>query len=498
MNSELLEKVLSCPTLPTLPAVAVRIVELTQRPDTPIDELGKVIQGDQALSLKVLKTVNSTFYGLRQRCTTIQQALVMLGLSTIKSLALGFSLVGTVNAAAGSTFDLVSYWRRGLYTAVAAKCVANAARVSAADEAFLGGLLQDVGMMAMHQALRERYDRVVAGVGDHRRLATQELNEFELQHPDIGAMLAERWKLPGELVLPVKYHERPTASPDEQEDIVRCVGLGNMAHDVLTDPQPAPALARFRAHARLWFELDETVTDDLLGRMAVATREMSSLFRLDTGAAADAEAALARARQGIAPASPRAEGVGHGASLVGLVTDADRIDPLTGALGRDECLRLGEDMFFVSQSQGRAIAVLVVAIDGFDTLVKELGVEAGDAAIVETAALLTERFESRGGIIGRVGDASMILILPGHTRTRGVQVASTLREMVDNESPRWGIAPGTRHMTVSIGVAAFEADGGTPFRTLAQVFSAAARAQAAAAEAGGNTVRAFIPKRAAA
>lgn len=500
MNAEVLEQILSCPTLPTLPAVAVRVVELTQRKDTPVEELAKVIQSDQALSLKVLKTVNSSFYGLRQRCTTINQSLVMLGLSTIKSLALGFSLVGTVNTAAGSTFDLVTYWRRGVYTAVAAKSIADAAHKSAADEAFLGGLLQDVGMMAMHQALYERYDRVVTAAGDHRRLARLELVEFELQHSDIGAMLAERWRLPGELVLPVKYHERPTASPGDHAEIVRCVGLGNMAHDVLTDSEPGPAIARYRAHAKMWFELDEAASDELLARIALASREMSGLFRLDTGAAADVEAVLAKARGGSAAANSEPGAPAHGLSLVGLVTDSDRVDPLTGALGRDECLRLGDDLFFVAQAQARPLAVLVIALDRFAGLVASHGVDAGDAALVETVTLLGERFERKGGIVGRVGDDAMIVILPGQSRADAVHVASGLRADVETESARWGLArgPGPASITISVGIAAYEPGPNAPFRKLAQLHAAATRAAQAAATSGGNTVRAFVPKAAAA
>ncbi len=71
MNHELLEEILSCPSLPSLPAVAVRVIEMTQNPNVKLDELASVIQNDQGLSAKILRTVNSSFYGLRQRCSTI-------------------------------------------------------------------------------------------------------------------------------------------------------------------------------------------------------------------------------------------------------------------------------------------------------------------------------------------------------------------------------------------------------------------------------------------
>ena len=114
MNQEIIDQILSCPALPTLPAVAVQVLDLTRRPDVSMDDLAVTIQNDQGLSAKVLKTVNSSFYGVRRPCSTINQAIVMLGMAAVKNLALSFSLVSAVNQDGSSEFDFPSYWRRGL------------------------------------------------------------------------------------------------------------------------------------------------------------------------------------------------------------------------------------------------------------------------------------------------------------------------------------------------------------------------------------------------
>src|SRR3982751_5373593 len=126
MNQDMLERILRCPNLPTLPTVAVRVLELTQNVNVSMDDLTATIQNDQGLAAKVLKTVNSSFYGLRRPCASISQAVVLLGLSAVKALALGFSLVSAVGEA-DDEFDHVAYWRRGLYTAVAARAIAKQA-----------------------------------------------------------------------------------------------------------------------------------------------------------------------------------------------------------------------------------------------------------------------------------------------------------------------------------------------------------------------------------
>src|SRR5205085_10088557 len=184
-NKDVLDRILRCTSLPTLPAVAVRVIELTSNSNVSLDELAGVIQNDQALAAKILKTVNSSFYGLRRPCSNIGQSLVMLGLSSVKSLALSFSLVSSLGSRADAGFDFISYWRRGLYTAVAAKSIARVAGVLQEDESFLGGLLQDIGMVALHRALGERYEGLLAHAGrDHYALARLELADLDLQHAD--------------------------------------------------------------------------------------------------------------------------------------------------------------------------------------------------------------------------------------------------------------------------------------------------------------------------
>jgi two-component system cell cycle response regulator len=496
MKEEMIERIMSCPALPSLPAVAVRVLELTQRRDVSMDELASTIQNDQALAAKVLKTVNSSFYGLRRRCTTINGALVMLGLSTVKSLSLGFSLVSALNEGGGGGFDLVAYWRRGLYTAVAGKLLADRTRSPLADEVFLGGLLQDIGMMAMYQTLGKRYLRVIpiAG-GDHRQLARAELVELEVQHPEIGAMLVERWKLPEELIAPIRYHERPTAAPPEHEKMVRCVAVGNIVHDVLTDADPVAALRRLHARAKGWFDCSAADAEQLVRQAADATREMSSLFRLETGAIAQAEEILERAQRQLKELSrTREAAAGYGASLESVVSDGDTLDPLTGSAGRMELLRTAERDFSAARERGGSLAVLTISIDAFDDLVRSHGAEHADIALVETAALLCERFEGGGAIVGRWADATFAVVVPDMTHDRALRIAADVRGQVETASRSWGIGAAGSSLTVSVGAASLDTAAGRTYPKAQQLLAASARAMEAAAIAGGNCVRGFVPR----
>ena len=172
MNKDFLDQILNSPELPSLPAVAVRVIEMSSDPEVRMADLAATIQQDQAIAAKILRTVNSSFFGLREKCSSIEKALVMLGLGPVKSLVLGFSLVRSLEGDENDPFDYVSYWRRGLYTGIAGKLIAANIRYPKQDEAFLAGLLQDVGMVAMYRALKDEYLEVCQRVGTNVRDGT--------------------------------------------------------------------------------------------------------------------------------------------------------------------------------------------------------------------------------------------------------------------------------------------------------------------------------------
>src|SRR3954462_9959538 len=124
MNQQLVDRIRACPNLPSLPAIALQVLQLAQREDVDISEIARVISKDPALSGKILKTVNSSFYGRAQAVGTISHALVILGLQSVKSLVLGFSLVTNLSKEKPKGFDHLAYWRRSIYGATAARAIA--------------------------------------------------------------------------------------------------------------------------------------------------------------------------------------------------------------------------------------------------------------------------------------------------------------------------------------------------------------------------------------
>jgi HD-like signal output (HDOD) protein len=433
MNSEMLEEILACPSLPTLPAVALKVIELCSDQNVRFSELAKTIQNDQGLTVKVLRTVNSSFYGLRQRCGSIDKALVMLGLSPVKALVLGFSLVSSIDSRKDDGFNYQDYWRRGLFTAVGGKCLVEAAGAKYGDEVFIAGLLQDIGVMALFRAMGRDYAAVLAQTqGDHRKLVKAELTAFEIQHPDIGAMLAQRWKLPDSLVIPVKYHERPTAAPAQHNEIVHGVGLGNLVHDAIMDPD-SDALRKLYDKAGQWLNLTTDRIDAGLKRAKEATREMADMFKLDIGldaldVAPDTEA---RAEKALASATTApGDGPTPSVGVELMLIDPTDLDPATGIMGRKGFEWALRRAFMVSAEQSEPASLVQVMIEpgtAFDA-VPEFG--------ARLRTLLKKHFTPTGAAICKLSDRVYSIVAVMASDREMVALAEAVRASFEKGDAR--------------------------------------------------------------
>lgn len=496
MNPEVLEKVLACKKLPTLPAVAMRVIELTNNNNVSMKALAETIHNDQALTAKVLRTVNSSLFGLRQKCSSINQAIVMLGLSAVKTLALGFTLVGAIKDATDGEFDLADHWRRSLYTAIAGKLIASAARMPNPEECFLGGLLQDVGMIALYQALGAEYASVVHDAGhDHREVVRLELERLGTQHPDVGAMLVRRWKLPDALVMPVKYHERPTAAPQEHQRTCRAVGLGNIAADLLTSPEPAEHVRKFYKFAEAWFGLTSQQADDVLKQITQQTREVASLLSVPTSGVADAQAVLEQARTQLAAIEIADESDPFADSCA--TSDPEAFDELTGAASRRRFDRTLVAAFEQARSGDAPLSVALFEIDDLERISRDYGEDAGDTVLIALASRIARAYGGVHPLVCRYSDRTFGVVLPRTDRFTAVRLTETARQLIAKQpvkiiAGKFGTPP-ELSVTTSVGLAAIDSELAERFDDPGAFTEIAEKAMLAAQRAGRNSMRVYAP-----
>jgi diguanylate cyclase (GGDEF)-like protein len=498
MNAELLEKVLADPRLPSLPAIAARVVEMTRTPAPDLAELARAIAQDQALSARLLRTVNSSLYGLRTPCATVHHAVVMLGAAAVQAIVLGFTLVPSLSGDRSDGFDYVGYWRRGLYTAIAARHVGRAAGLPCAEECFVGGLLQDLGMIALHRALGTLYAPLLAqarAAGDHSELARLESSQLEIQHADVGSMLARRWHFPDALVMAIKYHERPGAAPPEHRPLVRAVALGNVAADIMTVPEPAGPLTRFYSRAEEWFGLSPDRCDELLRQIGDDAAETASILDLGAGVFPDAEAILAQAHQRLLAMT-----IPQGADTDLEAPDA-ATDPLTGLPGPLGLERALIATFEQARAGAGPMALLLLDVDAVGRINAEHSREVGDAALAAVAARLTEIFQAAGAPVHALRPGCFAVLLPRTDHAAAARLADQARRRIASspfriETGRAAAAP--LRISVSGGLACMDAATADRYPDAAGMLRLAEQALRAAKGAGRNTIRAYAPAAAAA
>ena len=202
--------------LPTLPTVALEVNRLLEDVNTRIQDITAAIENDQALTVKILRLVNSAFFGLRGRVGTIARAVVVLGFNTVRSAVLSVSVLEAFSGRGVwiEGFDIRRFWAHALAVAVTSRQMAEALRAVPPEDAFTAGLIHDVGKLVLCQYFPDIFARVWdTSVTQGLSFFAAESRHSPLAHPGIGCLLARSWQLPEPLVRAVgMHHARPQST----------------------------------------------------------------------------------------------------------------------------------------------------------------------------------------------------------------------------------------------------------------------------------------------
>ena len=224
----------------SLPAVAMKVVDLTSQPLIDTTALRECIEKDPALTVRLLRVVNSSLFGLSGEVDNLSQAITLLGTKPLKLLVLGFSLPDGMLS--GLEADVLGrYWRHALIKAVAARQISEQFLGAPGDDAFLAGLLQEIGILALIQDLGEPYVQFLEGVTrEGADIASLEMSTLGFDHAILSARLLAHWGLPQSLVDAV-------ASPHDELKILEMPEPARLVPQAL---HLAERIARFLASGR--------------------------------------------------------------------------------------------------------------------------------------------------------------------------------------------------------------------------------------------------------
>ncbi|PID79735.1 HD family phosphohydrolase [bacterium DOLZORAL124_64_63] len=236
-QTQLQKIIMSTRDLPAMPEVASKVLELSSDPNTSAQMLQQVIADDQAMTARILKIANSAMYSCSRKIKTLTEAIVMLGFNSIRSLVVtsaARNLYSTRNSRSGLKERLL--WEHSVGAGFACRLLAQKRVPALVEEAFLAGLMHDIGKLVLNLHVPERFDEIVQTVYN-QGLPFHETEQRTLgfSHAEVGALLINKWKLSPALEDVIRNHHNPEAlSPDNQlllyldlaNKICRQMGIG--------------------------------------------------------------------------------------------------------------------------------------------------------------------------------------------------------------------------------------------------------------------------------
>lgn len=213
----------------TLPHIAVRVMDVANDPDSSVLDMKQVIETDPALSARILRCVNSSAYALREKVSSLQRAISFIGMRQVRNLALTATVADLF--VKDETIDL--YRRQGLWqhlvaVGICARMIAMRQGMPDFEDAFVAGLLHDIGIVLEDQYLHEPFRQVILDLRNNRTLVEAERNRLGFDHTRLGSRVAECWRFSERIKAAIGYHHASMNYRGEDVMIVRCVEVSNV------------------------------------------------------------------------------------------------------------------------------------------------------------------------------------------------------------------------------------------------------------------------------
>lgn len=510
MRTDLEQRLRFCRTLPTLPGVAMQILDLGKNPDTSLADVAKVVSVDPVLSVKLLKAANSPLYAQRRKTGNLRQAVNLLGLNAALTLSLSFSLKSTLTETGKASFDTAFYWRRSVLTAVACRSLSEQCAIGSPEQLFLAGLLRDIGMLALDNALPDEYGEIIKDVRrqiatgaeclDMERLVAVERERLGTDHGQVGAWLLRQWHLPEHLPMAVAGGQDPQAvqAPVAVRPFVACVALAGPIADAWLYAEDKQASQRAFELAQQWLNLDKHAYLDALHNISAKLPEFSTLFEMQLmdplvidGILAEAKELLMMRNLQLAQEAAEAKRVAETLeSRTRALEQQNRLDALTRLCNRGGLDDALANEFRRATEEGWPLSIAFLDLDHFKQINDTHGHQVGDEVLIAVARLLANSVRQTD-LVARYGGEEFVILLPGTGSEGATILANRLLALLrEHPHPLKGGEP--LRVTTSIGLAS-HMDGKQQFSTVADLVKAADQALYKAKRAGRDRLMVYSP-----
>ena len=437
---DLIKAIRSCDSLPSAPAVVLQILDLVQDPNINLPKLSKVIARDPALVAKILKVANSAWCGVRHEIATLDQAINLLGLNGIMSLALSFSLVQKLRNLKETTFNYQMYWRRSVIAASATLAVGSSLKETSRDELFLAGLLQDIGMLVIGGVIPSYGKLVESAKKNHEKIVELERKELGTDHARVGSWFLNQWGLPNILVEAVHDSHNMEASTIF---LAKSAAIGSRIADIWINSDTDSATASASEAFTSCLGLSPDQMDQVLVKTAEDIPEITQNLDITIDDAASITRLLDQARQALADLHLRTIQEARSLSI-----QAQR-DTLTSLYNRAYLNEMLDSLFRDSRTLSRSLTVIFLDIDRFKEINDTYGHHGGDAILVSVSRAI-QSATRQADTVARFGGDEFVVLLDNTGESIGGKIAERIRASI--AAKPHGIGNGKEiDVTVSVG-----------------------------------------------
>ncbi len=256
--------------MPSLSTTATKVLEICNSPTSSPNDLNRVISLDPVLTGKVLKLINSAYYSLPNQINSMPRAIIMLGINTVKNLALSAAVLdGLGGKESFETLSMFDFWSHSICVGVTAKSLSaiKGIPIAAREEYFVAGLLHDLGKIPMNNRFPDEYVKALE-LTKNEHVPTQKAENmiFGIDHCLVGGMIADKWRLSRPLNDSLSHHHDPNKANEESSQMISIVALGNIYSNIIeigTSEDHAP---------------DEPMLNYLLEQVGVSWEALSGLY----------------------------------------------------------------------------------------------------------------------------------------------------------------------------------------------------------------------------
>lgn len=442
LPDELVQVINSCTNLPSLPAVALKIINASKDPDLSLHEVASIISCDPAISAKLLKIANSPLYSHRRSLSNLREALTLLGFNASLTIALSFSLLQSLS---GQNENHENYWIRSIVSASIARILGARLHVSKLEDLFLASLLQDIGVLVIQCITDSPYPLNSEKSYTHNERIILENEKLGVDHAVVGAWLLQSWQLPKYLIRSILYSHSLNINDhnksDSEKNFHYCINLSGNLADIWLENSPEELLLSNLAVAKQVLDVSNDEFNQIIVDIDESLPEISKIFEMHIVSDDEREHVLDEAREVLLERSIHTikqseddrryiEGL---TERVEKIEKESRMDHLTKVYNRQYIDQLLETEYEEANINRWPLSLAFIDIDNFKSINDTHGHLLGD----EVIKLISDFFSiniRETDVLARYGGDEFLLMLPGATEEIAKSVIDRLLAVFKNNA----------------------------------------------------------------